>query len=770
MNPSLKREILNFLITFFITVLLWSYVINFEFDISKLYHPWGFKGDALLNLFIIKNWFISNSIISNEFVGFPIFEKYNMTNYPFLIDLNSFFIFKITSVFTDNFILSKNIFLLIRPGIIAVSALFFFNKISKNIFLNIIFSIIFSLSLHLQSRGSGHFVVTNYYVIPIMLAFIFKHFNIFFYEKLIIKNYLNRSFFLYILIFSFGGVYFLYYFIISFFFLYFFLLFYGEKKKELTIFFILTILIILSLILIVTIPHLIFGEKINNRLPVEQDMYGLKLLHYLIPPSNVFFDIFQNVRDSYSESKIGFEKISRFGILGTLGFFAICIKIILLRNTRKNIFELFEFYICCLFFFLVFCTMIGGMSFFQSLIFPDIRANNRVSIYLQFLAFSVLLISINKLKINKNIISIVIFFILIIVFGEINNNPNKKYKLLRDKYKFINYENFFKENLKKNDKVLIFPVISKFPEVPFYNNKNPYELIIPYLLTKNVYFSYPSLSKTKSSEWRKYLNFLSDEDFIIELKNRNFNKILVDNDFKEDFFRKYKLDKKYFHKINSSNKSGPLLFLTSKYDLYKLVYNLEDYKIDYNNDFYPKKITFNSLDNLETVKLPRYIDKKKLLLEKRINKNKPINLKKHIVKINTHGPSSYISDQEMKFDITCILTKDKNAIFLKIKNKSKNDLITYDGKFRVNIRSFSRDIKKNNVFNNSIVHDQIEFLQSKKEKVVKVNLNTKRNKKILAKLTEYDKIVFDLVQEGNSWFHQKQTDNKLCILDLNELR
>ena len=85
---------------------------------------------------------------------------------------------------------------------------------------------------------------------------------------------------------------------------------------------------------------------------------------------------------------------------------------------------------------------------------------------------------------------------------------------------------------------------------------------------------YPSLSKTKSSEWRQYLNFLSDEDFIIELKNRNFNKILVDTYFKEDFFNKYKLDKKYFRKINSSN----------RYDLYKLDYNIENYKIDYNNE------------------------------------------------------------------------------------------------------------------------------------------------------------------------------------------
>ena len=130
----------------------------------------------------------------------------------------------------------------------------------------------------------------------------------------------------------------------------------------------------------------------------------------------------------------------------------------------------------------------------------------------------------------------------------------------------------------------------------------------------------------------------------------------------------------------------------------------------------PKKITFNSLDNLEIIKLPRYINKKKLLIEEKIIKNKSVNLKKYIAKLNIYGPTSYISDHDMKFDINCTLSKDKNVIFLKIKNNSKNDLITSDGKFRVNIRSFSRDIKKNNVFNQSIVHNQSEYIESQKEK------------------------------------------------------
>ena len=113
-----SNKIFIYLSTFFITTFLWLHILNFENDLSKLYHPWGYEGDGLLNLFIIKNWIFSDLIISNSKVGFPIIEKNNMVNYPFLIDFNSFIIFYISSFFTENFILLKNIFLIIRPGII----------------------------------------------------------------------------------------------------------------------------------------------------------------------------------------------------------------------------------------------------------------------------------------------------------------------------------------------------------------------------------------------------------------------------------------------------------------------------------------------------------------------------------------------------------------------------------------------------------------------------------------------------------------------------
>jgi phosphoglycerol transferase len=205
--------------------------------------------------------------------------------------------------------------------------------------------------------------------------------------------------------------------------------------------------------------------------------------------------------------------------------------------SKKNAVEL---QIYQMFFLGFFLYISGGIGFLIAVIEPQLRAWNRVSFFLAFLAIVWLVEQVPRIKsITKSIpyiskrISLIepVTYFLLLSLVLVDQFPiGLKIQPLsyRQNQEELRFFSATLDNYLPKDCVVMQIPAAKFPEMPPIEKMADYDLLYPYLFTKNLKFTYGSIKGSEHSNWQELLPKSYSTSFIELLAANSFCGLMWD--------------------------------------------------------------------------------------------------------------------------------------------------------------------------------------------------------------------------------------------------
>ena len=540
----IKLLIIKFLILFmrkyifslFITIVSTSLLVYFIFYLWQFdfnYPPLYGGGDGLLVFWFIKQISLYNQIYFSEFLSAP--DTFYLYDYSIVAEEFHFFLIKFISLFNSNIFFVYNFYFLFKFILTSLISSLVFKKIGLNNMANFFCTVIFVFAPYAFTRFLGHYLLGIYFSVPLGFLLIFYSFNLN-YSKFSLKKCDWIFIILSILVVSTAGIYYAY-------FTCFFLLttqlmiFFNRPPCNNNIINLSPLIIILSIVSILFINALdIINYKLENgsnsfvgsRPVTESDLFGLKFIGLLSPVSNHIISSFAYIKNYWNSLPLTVENsMTSLGFISSLGFLILLIwpllninffsekkfekisknKLILFLGIKKENVKLLTFQSIISYVALIFAN-IGGFSFFIMFFFSNIRAYNRISIFIAFfsiLTIGILLSSILKknLKLKKNGLLAILLIITFLALG-LFDQIGKRGPLQQLHPDFYSDQSFFKKidkSLPKGSMVFQLPVMP-FPEHPPMSKMLDYDHLRAYVHSENIHWSYPAMRGRNTLNWQ----------------------------------------------------------------------------------------------------------------------------------------------------------------------------------------------------------------------------------------------------------------------------
>lgn len=512
--------------------------------ISRLWHinfriPLGYSGDAMLASATIKSIIDNGWYFTNPFLGAPFGQ--DMFNFP-QSDSFNFLLIKLLSIFSDEWVFTFNFFFLLCFPLISLTSFYAFRKAKISYYLSFSLALIYTFSTYHMLRGTGHLFLSAYYMVPLfsLMAYditaggwLVKD------EKLDTKKII--VFLSFAVIGASSGIYYAC-FAVLFLTIASITAFVNTRNtKE----FFVSMIIIFTLILTVffnLLPSIIFGNKEiqTTRLLLESEIYGLKITQLLLPRNHHNFPFFASIRNHYNARSFSPTEtenaISSMGIYASIGFIITLMSLYFFKgNSKKNTFKRLGLLNLSA---VLFATIGGFSIIFGILITPNLRAGNRISVYIAFFSLMALGLGIdwisNKISNRKWHHFFQIFAaIFVLIFGLYDQVDLRGWNFDHVLEKKNNDEIFFRkieEMLPAGSSVFQLPYIP-FPEHPPVKKMNDYEHLRAYLNTSNIRWTYGAFKGSSSDKVIRLLaEYTNDPLFIKYLVMSGFSGIYINKD------------------------------------------------------------------------------------------------------------------------------------------------------------------------------------------------------------------------------------------------
>lgn len=232
-----------------------------------------------------------------------------------------------------------------------------------------------------------------------------------------------------------------------------------------------------------------------QRLPLESEIYGLKLMHLLMPRGDHRSSTLRQVAQEYSSSPLNNENsTSSMGIIGSAGFM-LCLLLVALAPARLKVDERLRLLAAIIFVLFMFATIGGFGSLFALLVSPLIRGWNRISIFIAcgsilffFLALQCLLHKRPRLaRYSAAIASLLVLFGLSDQTASVCQACNAQQKVA-----FENDQQFVQDiekALPEGAAIYQLPYIG-FPEVPIMHRLLNYQMMTGVLHSSALHWSF----------------------------------------------------------------------------------------------------------------------------------------------------------------------------------------------------------------------------------------------------------------------------------------
>ncbi|CAH1208501.1 hypothetical protein PAECIP111891_03231 [Paenibacillus allorhizoplanae] len=538
---------LSYLFAFFLSLLLVA--ITMRLWLANLNIPFVYAGDAVLTIEFVKTMIDEGWILQNSFVGAPYTSQ--LFDFP-MADNFHFAIMKIISLFNSNPSFVVNTYYILTFPLTTITSLYVLRHFKIGYLSALTASILFTFIPYHFLRGIMHLFLSSYYLIPLIILlslWLMSNEDILLDYKdkkiSVISDKKTVTIIIICILTASTGVY--YAFFACFIFLLSGICASISSKSYLPIYrtFLSLVIVILSLIINLS-PNILFtffngsNKLVASRNPIEAEVYGMKITQLFIPVYDHGFSILNKIIKAYSLHPLPNEGSEYLGIVGSIGFLILILMLFVRTNgIRSNLVDqLSRMNIG-----IILLATIGGFgSIFALLISSQIRAYNRISVFIAFLSLFALFYLIDSVikKYSQSFLRKSIFWFLtisLLIIGlidqtSINNIP--QYNSIEKEYK--NDEIFVKkieDVLPNNAMVFQLPYVP-FPEYPPVYKMGDYELFKGYIHSKSLRWSYGSMKGREGSMWIKEVSSQPIDKLLEIIVTAGFEGLYIDRFGYED--------------------------------------------------------------------------------------------------------------------------------------------------------------------------------------------------------------------------------------------
>lgn len=510
------QEVVGYSATFFISTIATYFLLRlWRADITI---PFTYSQDGLVIFALVKDLIASGSYFENIHLGAPF--TLVMYDYP-IIESIHFAVFYILGLIFKNFVLAVNVYYLLTYPLASLTSVYVFRRFNVSWFLAICGSLIFAFAPYHLLRGESHFFYSTYFFVPLGLMtciWVFAGNPLFLKQdtntKKISWNFKNREGYESLIYCAFLGCTSIYF---SFFLSY--LLIIGGiinfvfKKRILPLIssFIL-IIVMAGLLLLNALPNLAYikennpNTQLKGRASWEAELYALKFTHLFIPQNFQIKSVVDFRNEYTSQTQNNYESTAYLGLVGIIGFLLLILHLFKDYDQKEN--NLIHILACINIASFLLSTNGGIGSLVSYLVFSEIRAYNRISIFILFISILGVIFFAEQIKkryFSSSIRKIFfLFFISIIVFLSLFEQT-----LSLTPHYYLNKETFLSDQKfiqtiehRLPKKAMIYQMPYKgFPETAPIYNLHDYDLIKPYLHSENLHWSYASFKGREADKW-----------------------------------------------------------------------------------------------------------------------------------------------------------------------------------------------------------------------------------------------------------------------------
>jgi len=583
----LVAPLLSFLIIF-------SFVWFQDIDLSK--PMFSYYGDSFFYSFIIKTVVDTGWFFSNSFVGLPhIKGQFVIHDFPIHADSFNILVIKVIALFSSNVFEIGNYYFIFTFCFCAFSAFLALKNFGISNFISVLIAILFAFTPYHFVRCTSHLFLSNYGSIPLSIMVVMWILNdkisfLKFDSKRKICLSCNKYFIYSSLIAIFlacNGVYYAAYSGIIFIFSWFIISFqkskFFNKSLPVVLFLLFTIFISLFLNYLPAFNYYLQnGMFTMNRNIQGSFVLALAIYSFFIPVQNHFIDSFIEFRESlFHISRVWETNGQSLGVLAAIGLLImfLCslgkafsngsdanfiLKRFKLTKDDKAIISNFS----SLNILIILYSTIGGFVIFTSLLFPFLRSHARFSIFVTFLALSVIAVILNRIVDSRRaIVKPIILLLCSLAFFDQTGRlsaQNVQNRLLGKYNSDKNLISRAEEKLEKNAQIFILPITN------FTEGRGSYASVIGYLHSKNLRWSYPVMKNRDSYLWQLDLLNKNFIDFLTTLRSKGFGAIMFNQAQLQDsiFDEKTSQRLKYFY--NRLSKSNKVISKNSTFTIFRI--------------------------------------------------------------------------------------------------------------------------------------------------------------------------------------------------------
>lgn len=511
--------------------------------------PISVNGDSFLGLMLTKSikehgligaWF-------NGQIGAP--EMSSLIDVPFLDNVNILEVWLLTKIFSSEAKISYITYMLSYP-LAAITMYILLRYLNINRITNILLSILYSIVPYHFLRGMNHGTLSNYYILPIgvLLALMIIQEE---YKGSIPKKYSQYKwrkivFYLSFILIGFSNIYYSFFSMLLILLAVLFKLIKQKNCKplfnEIRVFLYTALFFIIHLL-----PKILYGV-INGQNEIASirhfsgsEVYGLKFIQMILPPSYSRVEWLRKIAESYNKDKrliVNENATATLGLFATIGLIIALVWFVIHYVKKEN--DTFQEknyldFISLAVIFLILWSMIGGFgTIFAYVITPQLRALNRISILISALCFVMIALVLKILfkKISKKIYyaALTILFCIAVFLDTNIKNAHWQDGL---KQADAMYKAFFTDvEAAMEDGDLIYQLpMSAFPESPAVNNMLDYSLLRGYVYTeKNLKWSYGGVKGRDTKAMELYIDNGMSFHFLEDIMDAGFEGIYIDTD------------------------------------------------------------------------------------------------------------------------------------------------------------------------------------------------------------------------------------------------
>lgn len=549
------RDALAYLAAAVITSLVAVWVL--QLGSVRMDVPFVYEADGLSGGTFVKGIIENGSALVVPRIGAPgISENYEFAGADGLF----FAMIYVIGLFARSWPLTLNVFYLLGYPLAAVSAAWSSRRLGTSRLMSVAVGTVYALAPYHFTRGEGHLFLSAYFLVPpaFVLALlsasdtpVFPHLAAgSFKERLG-----SRGVWLALLCLAIGssGVYYAAF--ACFFILAGGLIGWLRTTNRLHL---LSAGLLIALILIAGVanlsPSLIYGQTHEPnqagliRHPGEPEVIGLKMVQMFLPIDGHRIGALANIKAAYHEGmqrlgpRLDSESVSSssLGILASLGIavllaFAFVASAKPLSGTWRTLGDMGTLTVWA-----ILLATVGGLGTLASFVVPELRAYNRISIYLAFAALTCLALLAEQTARPRTRTGAIAALVVLVAISSLAVLDQTAPRMAVDPQIATRFaaDNDFVDALERAlpaDSMVFQMPYTPYPEPggPFAKMQD-YDPLVGYLHSETLRWSYGAMKGRDTDRWQKRVSDLEARSLIVELRAEKFSALWLDRFGYED--------------------------------------------------------------------------------------------------------------------------------------------------------------------------------------------------------------------------------------------